>query len=173
MASLAVRSIDSAFESVKKLIFKLCYEERRRTQRPFDECLSEAFIAFEKAWKSFDGSRGIKFTTWVARKVRFHFLELNREERRRYRPTKEIQEWIPDRAGVGMRPWELSQEAQMVTRLILETPKEIQDLLDAIGVQRTPKQYKKAVWRYLRWSCGWSKIRIERVFSEISEALIQ
>jgi len=140
---------EQAYTETVKLLYKLAWHTHKTYHVPFDECLSECHYAFVKTlnWR-FDPTKGTKFSTQVHNIAHWRLRSLVRD-RTLARPMMELNEEV---VGIPAPPMHspcleavegLSDDAQEIIALLLETPAELmQEVM-------TPKQLLASVRDYL------------------------
>ena len=171
---------EKLFYEVENLLKYLSHRFIKRFGGDFDEVLSEANLGFVQAFQTFNPDKGAKFSTWVHLKVWRKLQEIYRSQKRLQNlefttNTEELwqganlkrldtQNWricwdkIPER----IKPLDLSEDANTIIRLVLQSPKEF------FGSGKKPK---KLLRRTLTTKFGWSPARIFQSFLEIQNAI--
>lgn len=159
-----------AFDGVQKLLFKLAWATHHQYGVPYDDCLSECYYAFVKAfnWR-YDPKMGTKFSTQVCTIAKWRLRSLTRKQR--LAPvTEELNEETAGFAA-SMRSEclevveGLSGDAREIVSLLLETPREIIGL----GEVTSPKRLLSGVKAYLRQK-GYTRDRLNEAEEEITAA---
>lgn len=159
-----IRAIDprKEFPGVQKIIYQLCHRFSNAYPVPYDECQSEAFVAYMYACKSYKSK--MKFSSWVFAVVSWKLKDLviRRSRERLSFIGASAQDWEEDpilaknfikppaKDNVRDMLADLSEDAQDMVEMILETPREL------VGLSMTPKQFLRKVkqhmeeWGYAR-----------------------
>lgn len=189
--------VTDVYEDLREMIAYDARKFARQYRRCPEECLARANLIFLESYHSYEPRLG-RLEPRVRRLVWNRLIDWVRSEgsygRRVTAETDYISsgERLPDppantrqfdRAGFWA---ELSADAKLVARLVLESPAEIRDaypLLDiaapgldaVIGAINAPADLSAGTIRGLMAgllaSLGWGKKRIKQAFSEIGEAL--
>ena len=77
------------FEAHEKLIMKLVHDHVNKHGGEWAELFQEAYLAFEKAFESFDDDKA-KFSTFLTIKVRFHLLDVYRSTCKHFVREKQL-----------------------------------------------------------------------------------
>lgn len=132
------------FPKVQKMIYGLAWRTSQAYPISYDECLSEAYMAFMRACGDYQPKRGTKFSSWVyfwvwtklkdlvmkRSKEPLEFVDINEELVGAAPPVQiESLELIDD----------LSSDAKEIISLLIETPREL------LGMAMTPKQLMSKV----------------------------
>lgn len=158
---------DEMFPSVEKMIYDQCWKTAKAYPISFDECKSEAYMAFVKSCYDYNPAKGTKFTTWCyfwvwtklkdlvmkrsADPIQFH--EMNEEMVGEAPPTvSDSLELIPT----------FSQEAQEIIHYLLESPGEVLGHSTCSG-----QRFLAKVKAYLITKKGRDKQTVERAHQEI------
>jgi hypothetical protein len=170
------------FPKVEKMLCSLAWKVAQACPVTFEESRSEAYLAFMLACQTYDSRRGSKFSSWCYFKVwtslRSWITKRTRDPLICTEMNDELTGFAPEQRGEIMDMiGGLSEDAQEIISLLLETPAEILEVgrissgprrgqsLD-LGNKMTPKQLLARVKEYLR-SKGLDKRRIERAQREI------
>lgn len=164
------QNIDRSLTDVEKLLYKQAWKAAARYNLSFEEALSECHWLFVRACNGqYDPSRGAKLSTFLTMKIHFHFKTLNHKQRTQTQrfPLIEIDEDLAGAAPARHSPCleatdGLSEEAQEIIRLLLETPAELVDVWEP----STPRKLLRRVKAHL---CrrGRSQEQLEQAQKEI------
>lgn len=166
------RSAEETFLEVQDLIRKQVWGLIRTYGGDFDEMMAEASYLFIAAYNDWDGI--VPFTTWVSNWIRWSLIDqlrirIGHQARYTYVDdevlTRNINNWQP-----ADLLEELSTDAAMVVKLVLETPAEIASIIEGKGGQ--PRNYRSTIRSYLI-SLGWTAKQISDSFAEIRAALLE
>jgi RNA polymerase sigma factor (sigma-70 family) len=186
------RNAEETYLEVENLIRREVWRICKKWGGDFDELMSEANIAFLDAYDSFDGSSS--FATWTRQIVWYKCVDLIRgrlTEQARYasNPGDETVGRIPCRVNgdathdrmlieIPDRPhstWkvqemleELTEDARIVVKLVVETPAELEAIARAKGGQ--PRNLRSSIRSYLA-EAGWTAARIAESFNEVRQVL--
>lgn len=170
MDNLRERSADDSYRCVEKMIYGLCWKFVGNGLT-FDEALSSANEAYARAYHHYDPAAGASFPTYIYNEVRYALLNRIRDDSNRCnrvavdsRPA----EAAPARAGYRLERLmvDLSDDARLVMRLVIDSPDELGSVLTA----RSPSRSRRGLWKYLR-GLGWTMGRVSESFEELREAL--
>lgn len=162
------------YEKYEKLVHALAWKYSRAYNVDYDDLVGCGHIGYMKALKSFDESRGCKFSTHLVHKIKG-------EIRKTLQPRAgtlaedmkaELDERLPDNNSHMERRLQfiealqgMGKEAQEVVEIILESPAELFDWTAGV-VKITIKNLRE----YLRYN-GWSNRAINSAFNEIKNTL--
>ncbi len=125
------RKIDPEKElpRVQNLLYQLAWRAKN-LRLPFEEAKGEAYFAFMLACRSFDPSRGMKFSSWVYFKVRNHLRTTCTRGSRDPLVFVEINDEVCGAAPSNRKEFlemleDLSAEARELIHLLIELPGEI------------------------------------------------
>lgn len=162
---IATATQEPTYESVKKLIKKLC--NRKHCQRcTFDDRLSVANEAYAKSHTDWKPERS-SFSTHIHNRVRFALLtecKKCKQQKIKYAHYNTNQIQAKEKLGFWGTLGELSEDAHVVANLLIETPGELVKLRNS----------RRKGLRFLRsclYELGWGIERIRESFSEIRRAL--
>ncbi len=158
--------ITETYHSVEKLIWRTTnrFHQCHTTTESTDDLLSIAHMAFVEAYHSYDSSKGASFSTWTVRMVWWHLLNANRDAQL---PIVDTEHEVTDsQSNFHLFEFleELTEDARIITKLILDTPT---DLAEVIQREYVPRATIR------RWliRLGWTAKRITESFAEIRRAL--
>lgn len=164
--------MEETYEDIKRLIRKMSYNACARFGGDVEDYVSASNEAFVVAYNTFDFTEGTEFSTWVWWKIRG---AISSEVRRRSHSTREAAptedfDFAHCAAPVAyfwdrLLP-ELGADAQLVARMIVETPEEMGVVLK----KKRGAAARTELSRRLR-DLGWSWARVSESFTEIREAL--
>ncbi len=165
-------AVEETYCDVEKLIHKLTWSHVRKYGRDYDEALSDAHLGFMAAYKKFDGRRS-QFITLCYWYVRGYLLNgMNRpqgcsikakiEFDRSIRHSTDSLVVVADDISFDVEKLmsELSEDARVVIRLVLDLPR-----------VQTPSKLKRSVFQHLQRMLGWTAARCIETFREVMEAL--
>lgn len=157
MYAIPVANEAERYKEVRGLIYWCVNKFRKRYGGDAREMIAEGELAFVRAVRTFDESRG-KFSTYLVRCIWRTLADTTRKKRVtvEWASLKDIED--QRRPGLMDAIKELSWDTQTVARLLIE------------DVKVQPRHRLGAVWTFLR-SAGWSAKRIGESFKEIREAL--
>lgn len=147
------------------MIHGLCWKFAQTYPIDYDTCLSEAYFAFVKACADFNPDKGMKFSSWCYYWVwcKLKDLVMKRSKAPKW---EEIDEETVGEAPPVSSPClevveDLSEDAQEIISLILETPAELSEgLTNAKDLLRRVKSYLVQQ--------GKSKVVVDRAHQEIT-----
>lgn len=179
MTQLSQHALETTYEDVKHLIYKMVHAHIRKHGNlfgDFDELLSIAHVRFLEAYQSYIPECGSAFTTWLAINVqKGGFLELVRTTARRHGREDRIifdstildTEFDPSTNRIADLLEYMTDDAQIITNYVLSTPAD--DLREQAG-GRGRYGLIAAIRRHFIHE-GWQVGRIHSAFRQISEAL--
>lgn len=161
------KTMTETYRDMESLIYHLanpfCRDHR---SIPQDEALSVLRITFTEAYRSYDPKKGASFSTWFQWLGTKRLLNLLKKKIE----TVPIEVDVVDPCSSCFLDFidELSEDAQIVVGLVLETPKE---LLRLIRDEWHPKRKTRDNLRRYLVGLGWSIDRVKESFGEIRRAL--
>lgn len=161
---------EQALPAVQKILHKVAWDSALRYPIPYEDAMSEAYVAFMAACRTFDPSRGTQFSSWVYFNAWTHLKTIVMKRSSDRLVFQEIRE---EEGGTEMPRQipsleilqELSDDARLLAAMLLETPQEL------LGLPMTPKQLLRKVKGLLVDRFGWTLSRTEKATTEIREAL--
>ena len=180
---------DETYSELKNLIYSTVWNVVKQYGGDFDELMSDANIAFLEAYANFDGSSS--FSSWVRQSVWFKCVDSIRDrltEQQRYKRLQDdtkngvpIQRTAHDEQVDGIpdtfSTWslnglleDLTEDARIVVQLTLETPVELEAVVQAKGGQ--PRNLRSSLRSYLA-EMGWTACRIAESFNEVRRVLAE
>lgn len=175
MRSKTIKPIDPGeqFPLVEKMLYDLSWKASRATggRLSFEDARSEACVAFMKICETYDPTRGIKFSSWCYFKVWAHLKTyvtgLARSRMIYVDPHKTYMKTIPEEEKPKTFGEELSIEAREILKLLVDTPRELLELLP----KRRPRALMERVKRYVGYNKGYSWRQVNRAELEIFYAM--
>lgn len=165
--------ITETYRGVEALIHKIVHDFARKNGQyhNYDEMVSEANLAFLKAYERHDRYRG-SFSTVLSTAVKNRLIDFLRKERKwternRISDAEEIKTGISDPVTYDAPPVSLSDQAAFVVRMVLSSPPCVRRQLEKKG--KTPRTWKKAIRDHLL-NLGWSVEAIAEGFEEVGKA---
>jgi len=156
-----------SYESVERMIHKLCWRFVKCFGLDFDDCLETAMFAYVKAAKSYDETKG-KYTTHIWTYVQNSLRSFSRNESRRkkhYKPWRgDVKEHTKPKS-LGTLVSGLSDDAQSVVELITDAST---DLIESFRYRS--RYVRLRVLREFLWNRNWSMPQVTEVFGELEEA---
>lgn len=141
------------------LIHKIAWSFHRTTGLDRDDLFQEAAVAYLKAIKEYDPTRG-NITTFVWWRMRDHLRTYLRKERKRTTPLCSTEDVDIDHPLRNSYLFELlTEDAQQIANIVLSTPEKF-----------TPRSQISAYQRLIRvlQRRGWSKPRVWRGIFELN-----
>lgn len=137
-----------ALPQVEKIIFQLAHKFSNMYPIPYDECLSEGYMAFMRACEDYNPKRKMKFSSWVYYWVWCKLKDLVMKRSKEPVCFVEINDDLTVAAPAVKSECldlvaEMSSDAKEIISLLIETPREL------IGVAMTPRQYMSRVKGHL------------------------
>jgi DNA-directed RNA polymerase specialized sigma24 family protein len=159
------------FRDVEKMLYEMCWKFAKRFGMDFEELVSVGHVAFMKVYQGFDASRGCQFSSHFHNSLRFallDFVSAERSRQQKYHVDSDLVSLAPDIHGHRLQNIlaDLSNDARTVVLAIVESPKELADVLRC----RRPDKIRRGLWKYFK-ALGWSLGRAEECFAEIRLAL--
>ncbi len=172
-----IQQIDMAYQDCKDMLAGLVSLFRARYSGwEHDDMMGEARLAFVKAFRTYEPGHGAEFLTWVRYRTWHALLKaMDNRMRESRRERREV-----ERVGArGRRTFSfdsllegLSEDAQELVRLLVMPPMDLRLSLVRRGNKKKPSvNSMKAALREVLEDRGWPPRYVERVFSEIREAL--
>lgn len=161
-------NIEEAYEDFRLLLFEIAHKITAQYGGEFDDTIGLANLRFTLAYKSFDPSKGMKFSNWMHIVVwggLKNYLRLCR------RHQKEHLKPLPTETNLfNMTDFldELTEDAQYIVELLFDTPRDLTHLF--LIHEGTAHQNKRVIRQYLRKQ-KWTKKRIDKSFTNIKLAL--
>lgn len=192
---MAATATDKDYHKYEKLLMWTVHKFIETHGGDFDELMGEANMMFLKVRQIYEDAeeheRTSSFSNYLRFRVYKHFLECHRNEtrHRRIAPVISIQELERNIESNTGEPsditeialpapvhkfWlfefldELSEDAKLVTRLAVDTPIGLNNIMLRNGGR---PHNRKAVIRHYLSARGWDPQRIAQSFSEIATAL--
>lgn len=170
--------ITETYEDVRRLIYHVCNQFARRYGGDVEELISDANVAYMKAYESWKPGRGTKFSTYVVVCVWRRLAALRKAEQRRKavwsRGLDDISpDQLPVTAGhtIGDRfadlLEELSEDTASVVRMVVNATSDISEVAEAKGGKY--RNWRSTIRSHLR-DIGWTHNRIRAAFEEIEAA---
>lgn len=161
--------LDEAFAGVEKLLYKLAWKCAQRYNIPFEDCRSEAYYAFVKAfnWRFDPNKKGASSFSSKCYEIATFRLRTMVINRTKAIPMSELNEetagHAPEQRSESMEMIEdLSHDAQEIIALIVDTPQHL------LGWDpHSPRQLLAKVKRYLIEHKGRRKKDVEKAHEEI------
>lgn len=161
---------EETYLDVQDLLRKQVWDLVKAYGGDFDELMAEANFLFVEAYRGYRGE--VPFSVWIRNWVRWALtdqIRIKLSHQQRYEVvdehllTKTYSAWTPKSLLE-----ELSEDAAMIVRLVLDTPSEIAIVVSGKGGQ--PRNFRSTIRSYLG-SIGWSAQHISETFDEIRRVL--
>lgn len=172
--STALRSVamEATYEDLQLLVYQATHKIATRYQIPFEDLLSEAHCCFVRAFDTYTPEKGASMSSWVYSKVTWGLQTFLRKELRHHNQPR-----IDDQPELAYDPGrpvselysDLSDEAQEVVRVLLESPKDFSRLCRWNDVA-SKDTLRETMSEHLQ-DRGWSVFAVRESFQEIAEAL--
>jgi len=165
---------EETYRKYERLLDKIVWKLIRKYGGDFETLRADANLHYVRAVNGFDPSRSDKPTPYIAAFVYLELLdEIRREaiKKKRSGPVAGGEATTFARAPgdwIGKFLSTLSDDAEIVVKLCLDTPKEIISLAEDKG--GCPRNYRSTTKEFLS-SAGWSYERIKATFDEVKRAL--
>jgi len=168
------QAAEETYIEVKPVILSAVRDICNRFGGNFDDVLSDANSAFLEAYESWEPEQS-SFTSWLRHRI-FSTAVNNLRQRCREQGRRERVEDsdIPERNqpawNVRQVLEELTEDAALVVRLVVETPAELEAVVQAKGGQ--PRNLRSSLRQYLA-DAGWTACRIAESFNEVRKVLAE
>lgn len=169
MSTLASLQLNSAYEDLQQMVFYITQNFARTFSLQFDDLIGEAHVIFTKEYQRFDPEKGTKLSSWLYTKIWFGLMSFMRKELRHHHldNVDDLQErscnpnlFLSDLRG------SLSEEANAIVSLILDTPRDFELLL--CMNRANSRQRVLATLREHLGDSGWDDDDVERHITEIT-----
>jgi RNA polymerase sigma factor (sigma-70 family) len=161
--------ISDTYNDVEKLIYHVANKVHAKHGGDIEELVSEANVAFMKAYKAYSPDRHTKFSTFLYCVIWNHLLTFIRDNRSM--PVVDTGSVVDNRPEPFM-VWDfvegLTEDAATVVGLVFTSPAELVEAAEGKGNQI--RNWRSSIRRYLL-NQGWSTDRVIECFSEIAAAL--
>lgn len=160
--------INDTYADVEKLIYHVANKFRAKHGGDIEELISEANVAFMKAYKHFNPKRGAKFSTFLHWVIWNHLLSFAKK------PSLPVVDagQVLDNQPEAFLVWDfidgLTEDAAIVVDLVFASPAELIESAEGKGNQA--RNWRSSIRDYLLQR-GWGTDRIINCFSEIAAAL--
>lgn len=180
--SLRHDAIAETYSDVKNMLFKAAHTFAQRHNVPFDEMLSEAHVAFIKAFDNYNPKRGrrkTKFTTWLYFAVH---CDLTTAIQKRYKHINRHEDLDDDFEEAHVNPTffladlrtQLSDEALHIVAVLLNPSDEFDTMLRWDRVEKgNSARCRNVLADYVAVDTGWPEEKVHQHFKEIQMALSQ
>lgn len=159
--------VTQTYTDLENMIYDIVHKFIRRYSGEFDEILSQANYYFVLAYESYEQGRS-SFNTWAYFRI---WKGLLNERQKQLKPTYREE----DKQEVSTKDFllvdlldGLSDDSQFIVQLVLESPKELQELFTVKKEER--KSAKIILQEYLK-GIGWTIPQIKKSFRELAEVL--
>jgi hypothetical protein len=143
---------------VETLLRQLAWRISEPLGIPYQETLAEAYFLYMRACKTYDPTKGSKFSTWVYFVVEHNLRNFARSRLKKGPEMVELDEdicgTVPEKSPIFDFIEDLPRDARILAKLLIETPTEILN-----GSPISPKDLLKRVRLYMverGWK--WDKI---------------
>jgi RNA polymerase sigma factor (sigma-70 family) len=162
--------LEETFKDVELLIYDTIHKFQRKYKGDFDDLTGVAFLAFIRAFESFDFEKGYSFSTWLRLQIWHQLQNEWSKERRRGQKSKRQRDYQTHYKQNSLNEFlaEINQDARTIVDLILETPKDLKEMIS--DIDNDMKAVKSILHDYLL-DMGWKKERILLAFHQIEKAL--
>ena len=164
-----------AWKDTERLVHHMVWQFCRKNGHRYrvDDYLGEAWLAFEAACRYFDESRNVPFPTFLATCIRNRLIDVAIKEtnnRGRYSQLSALdrpkfRSFLPTVFDAESLLNKLSDDAQCVVELVLDTPRELLDMVERKGSQ--PRNWRSSIKEWLRTRYRWDDQRIRQTFEEL------
>lgn len=166
------RPIDETYADVEKMLWAICHKHQAKCGGDIDDLMGEAGLLFMEACGNHDPSQS-KFSTWLYQTVNFGLISATRCRRKTKTfvdsdAVESAQERPKSKFNIGEFLAELSDDAMIVARLMLETPAELMAIADNKGGY--PHNIRSTVRQAL--TKQWGERRVTKSFAEVKGALV-
>lgn len=164
-----------AYMDFRGLIFQAVNRHRRSHGGNLDEIESDANFAFMRACRTFDPSKGFRFSTWLWHQLRYGLIGTSQAAAKEGSRPHSDEDPDTVEAGepgfdLGRLQFEVSEDAALILGLVASPPPDLRMDVRENDKRLTPLAWKKALTEYLK-DIGWAGHRITESFAEIKEAL--
>lgn len=175
--------VTETYRDVEKLIYKEVGSFQKRFGGDFDELLSEANLAFMRAYKAYDLTRG-EFTTLLVTSIRHGMMNVLRSRMKaNSRKTVSLDavgcndtalaeqladEMEPPKFDLESFAKGLTKDAKTVIEILLDTPTDLESAFFWAGGEE--RHWKSSIRQYLQ-SLGWTAVRVKESFLELKVAM--
>ena len=155
------------------MLWAICHKHQAKCGGDIDDLMGTAGLIFMEAYSSHDPEQS-KFSTWLYQTVSFGLISATRIRRKvRVIADSEATEFNAveqpaPKFRLGEFLAELSDDAMIVARLMLETPGELMAIADNKGGQ--PRNIRSTVRQAL--TKQWGERRVTKSFAEVKGALV-
>ena len=168
-----MRLSDEQFEEIQGTIISLTHRTHKKNGGDWDEWYSEACLLAVEAADSWEASRGTKLNSWVYFCVWTGLADLQMQESRWQAVNQSVDSEEDVEPVDHRRPFvewllELTEDAQYVTRVILEPPA---PLAEQIRQRPSNRRTFRVLIRDHLLARGWSRDAVQTVFDEIAAAV--
>lgn len=165
-------SIETTYEDARLLIYKICHQMAGRYYIPFEDVLGQGNLIFCKCWQSYNPDKGAKFTTWLQNKLVWGLTDWLQKEYRQNLHVELNEELIGACCPVNETLHDLtaglSDEAKIVVRTVLRSPRELRVMARMCGTEG--KQGIREVLKDYLSGLGWAGEDVSRAFAELRDA---
>ena len=165
-------AITDTLGDVRKMLDKMAWFYCDHRKRDFEDYQAAANLAYVKAYRTFDPTKGALLSTWVWHKARGELQKYRSKMAKQYANEKQIstkREPIRKHRHLYDQVMsELSEDALLVLQLVAEAPGEMMKFFRY--AKRNPKRARVEIRKRLREN-GWPTAKMVDVFEEIKEVL--
>jgi hypothetical protein len=167
------------WEDIKGLAVHGCLSFAKTTGFDMDELLSEAQVAYMKTYTQWERNREAKFSTLFVTTLRNHLTDYCYNEGNRRKPltmSEELMDYHQTSGGdstahqamFNLTLQRMSHEAQIVVRIVFNTPAEV---FASMADARKGRTILHPIAKHLKRTLGWSRKKSTAVFEEVRTAL--
>lgn len=166
---MATLQLNTAYEDLQQMVFYITQGFARTYNLRFDDLVGEAHVIFTKEYARFDPSKGAKLSSWLYSKIWWGLTSFMRKELRHHHldNVDDIaeQSCAPNLFMAELRT-SLSDEANSIVALILDTPRDFELLL--CMNRANSRQRVLATLREHLDDAGWTDAEVDRYLCEIA-----
>jgi DNA-directed RNA polymerase specialized sigma24 family protein len=179
IATACDSAVNETYEDVRLLVYRIVHKFAACYGFTFDDLITHAHLAYVKAYEAYTtskpapGKKKAKFSSFMYFWVTTDLITyVNKEKRHRHNELEEsmVEGYTPDaRPFLEQLEEELSEDASLVVRLVLDTPEEFSATCHWCAA-KNPIGMRRSVSEYLK-NHGWARERIEEAFLEIRQII--
>lgn len=169
------RQMEKVLPGVLSLLRERAHHFAKKTNRPFDDWMTEAYYGFWQACDKWTTEKNVKFSTWCYRKVTCHLLYMqNKWFSDRHVAVSEVHDdLIPlhqhhapaaFRSTIIEQARDLSPEAQKMIHFLINTPQADEDI--------DPRQLLRDACDHLAFEHGYDEVQLAIAKNDIKMALM-
>lgn len=171
MITLSDQQVTECYTGVEKLLYSITHKAAFNHQRHFDDLIGKTHTSFMECVNSFDPTRNVKFSTFVAARAALDLQNVCMKDRKVRETEESYRNEYDDLSShntflLDLRD-EVGEDARYVLDLIFEDDSRFNNRIIYEGDDTS---CQKALKNYLHYD-GWGRKRIYAAFKEIQERL--